>query len=530
MTFVLLMAQLGMVLIVAMMLGQVAERLRLPAIAGQLMAGVVLGPTVFGAAFPPLYTTLFPTHDAVLKTVRTDLLQVGLLLFIFFVGLEVDLGTLRQRLRTIVPTSVFGLAIPFAAGFAAVLLFPHLWHAPMADKPLALPFIMAVALSISALPVIAAIVSDLGLLRTEVGQIILSAAVIDDLCGWLGFAVVVGAFTPSGREVRPVWEVVLIVLGAFALTLTVGRKLGSRAAQWVERRARHATLALGVTLAITLLASAVMEGVGAHAFFGALLVGLALSSTNKEFLEPVERVVRSFFAPLYFGAVGLSVNFVANFDVGLVIVVFLLACVGKLGGVTIGSRLGGCSLRDSLAIASGMNARGAIEILLATLARQVGLINDRIFVAVVVMALATSILAGFMLQAILRLKRPAKLVKATVPLLQRLDPYGRPVEEIEIGPRLTIGRDWSNRLALPDDELVSREHALIRPVEGRFRIEDLGSTNGTLIWRDTRWQDVELDDVRDGDMLVIGKNVFRFSRGARAAGKLVGARAQVQEV
>jgi hypothetical protein len=323
---------------------------------------------------------------------------------------------------------------------------------------------------------------------------------------------------------------VLIVLGAFALTLTVGRKLGSRAAQWVERHARHATLALGVTLALMLLASAAMEGVGAHAFFGALIVGLTLSGTNKEFLEPVERVVRSFFTPLYFGAVGLSLSFVANFDVGLVSVVFLLACVGKLGGVTIGTRLGGCSLRDSLAIASGMNARGAIEILLATLARQVGLINDRIFVAVVVMALATSILAGFSLQAILRLKRPAKLVKATVPVLQRLDPFGRPVEEIEIGPRLTIGRDWSNRLALPDDELVSREHALIRPVDGHFRIEDLGSRNGTLIWRETRWQDVELDDVRDGDMFVIGKNVFRFSRGARAAGKLVGARAQAQEV
>src|SRR5919204_4429549 len=321
MTFVLLMAQLGMVLIVAMMLGQVAERLRLPAIAGQLMAGVVLGPTVFGAAFPPLYATLFPPHDAVLKTVRTDFLQVGLLLFIFFVGLEVDLGTLRHRLRTIVPTSVFGLAIPFAAGFAAVLLFPKLWQAPMADKPLALPFIMAVSLSISALPVIAAILSDLALLRTEVGQIILSAAVINDLYGWLGFAAVAAAFTQSGRGASPLWAVVLIVLGSFFLTLTVGRKLGTRAGQWMERHARRATLALGVILAIALLASALMEGVGAHAFFGALLVGLALSSANKQFLEPVERVVRSLFAPLYFGAIGLTLNFVTNFDVVMVIVV-----------------------------------------------------------------------------------------------------------------------------------------------------------------------------------------------------------------
>ena len=137
MNLVLLMAQLGMVLIVAMMLGQLAERLRLPPIAGQLLAGVVLGPTVFGAAFPGVYATLFPAHNALLKTVRTDFLQVGLLLFIFFVGLEINVGILRERLRTIVPTSVFGLVIPFAAGFAVVLLFPHLWHAPMPDKPLA---------------------------------------------------------------------------------------------------------------------------------------------------------------------------------------------------------------------------------------------------------------------------------------------------------------------------------------------------------------------------------------------------------
>ena len=93
---------------------------------------------------------------------------------------------------------------------------------------------------------------------------------------------------------------------------------------------------------------------------------------------------------------------------------------------------------------------------------------------------------------------------------------------------LTIGRDWSNRLALPDDELVSHEHALIRRVDGHFRIEDLGSTNGTLIWRDTSWQEVDLDDVEDGDMIVVGKNVFRFSRGARGRGEPLGAHAQAQ--
>jgi hypothetical protein len=281
-----------------------------------------------------------------------------------------------------------------------------------------------------------------------------------------------------------------------------------------------------------LLASAVMERVGAHAFFGALLVGLALSSANREFFEPLVRMVRSFFAPLYFGAIGLTLNFVTNFDVVMVIVVFLIACVGKLAGAAVGARLGGSSLRNSLAIASGMNARGVIEILLATLALSTGLITARIFVAIIVMALATSVLAGFSLEAILQVKRPAKLVKAKVPVLQRLDLHGRPVEEIEIGPRLTIGRDPSNGLPLPDDDLVSREHALIHRADGHFRIEDLGSKNGTLMWRDTNWQEVELDDLEDGDMIVIGHNAFRFSRGARARGEgePAGVQAQAQEV
>jgi Kef-type K+ transport system membrane component KefB len=528
------MAQLGLVLVVAMILGRLAERFRLPAIGGQLLAGVLLGPTLFGALFPGLFAILFPAHNTALKAERTDFLQVGLLLFIFVVGLEIEVGSLRERLRVIAPTSILSIIIPFAAGFASVLLLPQVYGPPPSgSKPLALPFIIAIALSISALPVIAAIITDLGLLRTEVGQIILSSAVVNDLYGWLGFAAVAAAFSSSSsKRPIPLWAIVLIVLGSFAVILAVSRKLGSRVSKWVESHAQRAVLALGLILAIMLLAAAAMEGIGAHAFFGALLVGLALSSTNREFLEPVARVVRSFFAPLYFGAIGLTLNFVANFDVVLVLVVFLIACVGKLAGAALGARLGGCSLRESLAIASGMNARGAIEILLATIMLSVGLINNRVFVAVIVMAVATSILAGYMLQSILRVKRPAELVKSRVPVLQRLDLYGRPVEEIAIGPRLTIGRDWSNQLALPDDDMVSREHALIRRADGRFRIEDLGSTNGTLIWRNTRWEEVDLDDLEDGDMIVVGKNVFRFSRGARARGEgePVGAQAQAQEV
>jgi Kef-type K+ transport system membrane component KefB len=514
---VLLLIELGMLLVAAALFGQIAQRLLLPAIVGELLAGVVLGPTILGRIPGGVSQTLFPP-DAALAAVRTNFLTVGLLLFILLVGLEIDPGMVRQRLRVILPTSLIGMAVPFVAGFAAALLFPSLWSSRPDQHPFAIPFIVGVALSISALPVIARTLTDLGLIRTEIGRIILSSAVIDDVFGWLGFAAVIASFASIGSESRPVWETLVFVLGAFALTLTAGRRAGARLARWLEANAHLGSLGFGLILALTLVAAGLMELVGFHlAFFGALMVGIALSAVGEHVFDPLAQVVRSFFTPLYFGAVALSVDFVASFDLALVVTVFVIACVGKLIGAGIGALIGGSSVRDASAIASGMNARGAVEILLASLARQADIIDDRLFVALVIMAVATSITAGSLIQRILQVQPPARLVRALTPVLQRLDPYGHPVEEIDVGQRLTIGRHPSNQLSLGADSRVSLEHALIRRVNGDFRIEDLNSTNGTLLWHNTRWREVTLDTLRDGDIFVVGSSVFRFSAGVGAS-------------
>jgi Kef-type K+ transport system membrane component KefB len=500
---------LGVLLVVSLLLGHAAQRLRLPAIVGWLVAGTLLGQTVLARLTPHFYSGLFPA-DPVLKNVRTDFLQVGLLIFVFLVGLEVDPEALRRRFRTIVPVSFFGLIVPFVVGFACVKLLPQLWPTSGIVHREALPLVVGVALSISALPVIAAILKDLGLVRSDVGVTILSAAVVNDVFGWVAFAAIAAAYAGMGGSL---WQTIVVVFGAFAIALSVGRRAGTLIGNWVGQHRGSVPLMVGLALAATLLLSALMQAVGAHAFFGALIVGVMLSGVNKEHFEPIDRFVQSFFAPLYFGAIGLGLDFIHNFDLALVVVVFLIASLGKLLGGVLGARLGGSSPRDALAIASGLNARGSVEILLGSLALQVKLIDQRVFVAIVIMAVATSVMAGVTLPRILQIKRPGKLVKSATPVLQRLDGEGKPVEEIEIGPRLTIGRDFSNRLAFPDDELLSREHAVIRPVRDHFRIEDLGSTNGTLIWRVMHWQPVGLDNLEDGDIIVLGSNVFRFSEG-----------------
>jgi Kef-type K+ transport system membrane component KefB len=510
----LLLAQLGLLLVIACLLGSVAQWLLLPAVVGELLAGVILGPTLLGRV-PSVSGLLFPSPDPV-APIRANFLTVGLLLFILLVGTEIDVDAVRHRLRTIVPTSAVGMLVPFSIGFAAALLFPALWGPSQGGQPLGLAFIVGVALSISALPVIARTLTDLGLVRTEIGRIILSSAVIDDISGWVAFAAVVSVFTTASESNRPLWITVLLVLVAFALSLTIGRKIGGQFGAAVARTPRLAGLGLALVAAAALLASAVMDSIGVHAFFGALLVGVALSSVNERFFDPLSQIVRYFFTPLYFGAVALSVDFFASFDLLLVVTVCLIASVGKLLGAGLGARLGGCSIRNASAIAAGMNARGAVEILLATIARQAGLIDDRLFVALVIMALVTSVTAGTLIQRILKVDPPGKLVKAVVPVLQRLDPFGRPVDELQVGERLTIGRHPSNRLALVSDPRVSLEHALIKRANGHFRIEDLDSTNGTLLWHDTRWRNVMLDDLHDGDIVVVGSNVFRFSRGAQS--------------
>jgi Kef-type K+ transport system membrane component KefB len=512
---VFLLTQLGLVLVTATLLGQLAQRLRLPVVVGHLLAGVLLGPTLIGRIRGA--TALFPVGDPI-NQIRTSFLTVGLLLFLLLVGLEIDFDAARHRLRTILPTSAVGMILPFSVGFVAVLVFPALWGAAGDTQLVSLAFVVGVSLSISALPVIARTLTDLGLIRTDIGQVILSAAVLDDIAGWIGFATVIALFAPSSNASPAPWQVLLIILSGFAITLTVGRRVGSRLGKWLTAYPQYSGLGLGVILAVTLLAAASMELLGVHAFFGALMVGVAFSPVSERIFEPVVQVVRYFFSPLYFGAVGLAVDFASGFDPTLVVTVLVIACAGKLIGAGLGARLGGYGVRQSMAIASGMNARGAVEILLAGIALSNHIINEQLFVALVIMALATSIMGGWLIQRLLDIRPPRVLVKALVPVLQRLDPFGRPVEEIEIGERLTIGRHPANRLALITDPLVSLEHALVKRLNGHFHVEDLGSTNGTQLWQDRNWRDVSITELRDGDILVVGANVFRFSTGAAAAG------------
>ncbi len=396
MDMVIFFLEIAVMLSMSLFCGQLMSRFSFPAVFGELFGGIILGPTVWGWLNPGTYNWLFPTSGAVFHG-RDALIQICMLFFLFAAGLEMNLSIIKKRGINIAWASLTGIVVPFILGFGIVVLFPDLWEGHFQGKTLFFAMFMGTALSISALPVIARTLMDLELMNTDIGMIVIATATINDLVGWSLFAFILSNFAPDSIIDIPPQMTFILVLLSFAFMLTIGRTLAQKALKWLKSYMPWPGAFLGITTILILLAAACAEVIGIHAVFGAFLVGLAFSQNlgeRDEAHEMVYQFVMYFFAPLYFVSIGLRANFVASFDLTLVLVVLLVACIGKVLGVTLGLRISKMPWRQSAVIGFGLNARGAMEMILATIARDAGIIDDRLFVALVIMALITSVLSG----------------------------------------------------------------------------------------------------------------------------------------
>lgn|GEM_PF-36939 len=463
-----LLLALGVVLGVARLLGELARALNQPAVIGELFAGIVLGPTVLGAIAPGIFATIFPETEGFTIALQ-GLTVLAITLFLLVAGIEVDLSSIFRQGKLALSVAVGGIVLPFAVGFAAG------WWGPLAfsteafgvgasGSPLVFALFLATTLSISALPVIAKTLMDLNLYRSELGMTVIAAAVLNDLMGWIIFAMILGMMGAESGVEGPfsITATIGLTLVFVAVMLTLGRGLMHRSLPLIQAHASFPGGVLGFAVVVAMLGAAFTEWIGIHAIFGSFIVGVALGDSShlkERTRQTLESFVTFIFAPIFFASVGLKIDFLANFDWALVSFVTAIACVGKLIGCGLAARWSGMPWRESWAIGAAMNARGAMEIILALLALEAQLIDERLFVALVVMALATSVVAGPIMQTILRRRKPQRFTdylgsKSFAPRLEATDRFSAMTTLCRISG--AAGLDMEQVIA----EVIAREQLL----------------------------------------------------------------------
>ncbi|KJR41244.1 Cation/H+ exchanger [Candidatus Magnetoovum chiemensis] len=392
---VILLLSLSALLAVGVIFGELGKKIGIPKVIGELIGGIIIGPTLVGKVYPYFYQTIFPS-SGIIFNYREAIVKIGIIFLLFVVGLELNFKHIKDFRKTILFTSFLGFLIPFILGFSSILLFPNVWDYSYNENKYALPFFIGIALSISALPVIARILLDLNLTNSKIGSIIIASATLTDVIGWLFFAQLILYFetSSSSSTVSPLYSALTIII-LFIAALNIGKKAANKFVQCVEEKEHLHNAALSLTIIAILVNGALLETLGIHAMFGAFLIGMAFSENkDKNIYKNINKFIMVFFSPLYFTCIGLQANFFKNFDLKLTALVLIIAVLGKLFGAGLGSALSGIKTKEALAIGFGMNARGAMEIVLAAAAYQAHFISERIFVSLIVMAIVTTVISG----------------------------------------------------------------------------------------------------------------------------------------
>ncbi|MFI5135148.1 MAG: cation:proton antiporter [Chitinophagales bacterium] len=394
---------LTILLLAARLTGEIFKRFRMPAVMGELFAGVVLGPTVLGTVFPQVYQSIFASPQS--PAIAFDgVSRIGIILLLFVAGMEVNINSIRRRGKAAAKISIASVILPFAIGFVvAQLFFSTLFTTPATDH-LVPSLFMGTTLCITALSVAAKILIDLDLIKTRFGNLILTAAMINDFIGWMLFVVVINLANLQHEVLGVVQTIVTVILFA-VLLLTFGRRIIDKGFEFCERHLSKPGGSLSFAIIVCLLGAIFTEWVGIHAIFGAFLMGIAVggcSNFKVPAREGLFHFITNIFAPLFFVSIGMRVNFITNFDWRIVSIVVAIACVGKIVGGTVGAKLSGFKTNKAYAVGFAMNARGSMEIVLGLLALQAKIIDERIFVALVVMTFVTIMMAGPAIKFFLR--------------------------------------------------------------------------------------------------------------------------------
>ena len=396
----------------AHVLGSAASRLGQPPVIGEIVAGLLLGPTVLGALAPGFQAWLFP-HEGSAAVALNAVVALAVALLLLVAGMRVNLSAVWRQGWAALAVALAGLLVPLLFGGLLAWLMPGWWGIPLQGMPNLFAVFFGTALAVSALPVIAKVLLDMDLFQTDFGMLVLVAATVNNLLAWLIFSVVLGG-RAGGHSIA---YTTALTIGFVGLTLTLGRWAAVRVIPWIQVHLSWPGGILGFLVVVGLAGAAATEAIGIHAIFGAFLVGIVLGDSHhvrEQTRHIVHEFVEGILAPIFVAAIGLEVNFVTNFDPWLVLRILVLGTAVKVFGCGLAARLAGTRGAEAWAVGWAMNARGELGIVLGLLAWQAGVIHERLFVALVILAIVSSAVAGPVLKRLLRRAQALSLARCSM--------------------------------------------------------------------------------------------------------------------
>ncbi len=393
-TTAIFLAELILLLFFGRLFGEVMGRIGQPAIFGQLLAGVLLGPSIFGTLMPQLHHVIFP-GTAALKSMIDAISQIGILLLLLLTGMETNLSLVNRKRRAVISTSLFGIAVPFACGVLLAYAMPS-GVMPNPAARLVTALFLGTALSISSVKIVAMVLIEVGAIRRDLGQLILATAILDDTIAWIIIAVIAGI---AAQGTVSLGNISASVAGAaifLGLSLTVGRRLVARIIRWSNDSMTTEVPVITAILLVMLTMAVSTEIIGVHTALGAFVAGV-LVGQSPILTEHIEGELRgfiiAFFSPVFFAVAGLGMDLRTLLDPTLLlltIAVIVVASFGKFLGALVGGRLGGLTNPESLALATGLNARGSTEVIIASIGLSFGALNNQLYTMIVAMAVVTT--------------------------------------------------------------------------------------------------------------------------------------------
>ncbi|MGB5759674.1 MAG: cation:proton antiporter, partial [Acidimicrobiales bacterium] len=388
----------------ARILGEVARRLNLPSVVGQLCAGLLLGPSVFGVVWPSGFDWFLPDQPYA-EQQSAMLLAVSWFSAAFLLvvaGFETDLDLIRRLGRAAALVTIGSLAVPFAGGLAAGWFMPDSFYGEIdgiSPSRLVFTLFIAVSVAVSALAVVAKILGDLGLMRRDVGQITIAVGMANDVIGWIILGVIAG-LAASGELSAIDIGFTILGLAVFLIgALSLGQRGVDAALRYVRREGRNLQGALTVTLGTMLVFGVITQGLGVEAVLGSFVAGVILAKSRYQQIESqhlIEDLTAVLFAPLFFATAGLrlDLSLLRGSALAWGLVLLLVAVLLKFFGSWAGARWAGLTSREGFVLGAGLNARGALEIIIATVGLSLGVFNQTSFTIIVMIPLVTSLLAS----------------------------------------------------------------------------------------------------------------------------------------